>query len=216
MTSSPIFQRYEALAAEADRAFGRMQEEYGTLVRCRQGCADCCHALFGLFLVEAAYLQERFRGLARKDRREILLRSRRAARKIGRMQEKWRARKGNSRGESGDLERERVRCPLLNDDLECDLYPFRPITCRVYGIPTVIHGRGHVCGMSGFGRGGSYPSFDMDRVQRELHFLSREMLTETPEGDPGKASLLVSVSGALETTPRDLITGSFGSPRKVP
>jgi Fe-S-cluster containining protein len=48
---------------------------------------------------------------------------------------------------------ERVRCPMLNDSDQCDIYEFRPITCRLYGIPTAIGGKGHTCGLSGFAKG---------------------------------------------------------------
>lgn len=44
----------------------------------------------------------------------------------------------------------KLRCPLLGQDDRCLLYAARPITCRVYGVPTAIAGQGHVCGFSAF------------------------------------------------------------------
>ena len=55
------------------------------------------------------------------------------------------------------LARERIRCPLLDKNQDCILYPYRPITCRVYGIPTGIHGTARVCGKAGFIKDKDYP-----------------------------------------------------------
>ena len=43
---------------------------------------------------------------------------------------------------------------------------------RPYGIPTSIAGQGHVCGSSGFDRGGQYPTLQLDRVQNALMDMS--------------------------------------------
>ena len=37
----------------------------------------------------------------------------------------------------------KCRCPLLGDDDRCLLYQARPITCRLYGVPTAIAGQGY-------------------------------------------------------------------------
>ena len=74
------------------------------------------------------------------------------------------------------LAKARIRCPLLNDNNECILYPYRPITCRVYGIPTMIQGVPRVCGKAGFKKEQSYPTFNLDGVHRELFELSKELL----------------------------------------
>jgi len=105
---------------------------------------------------------------------------------------------------------ERIRCPLLNENQDCILYPFRPITCRVYGIPTKIHGRGRVCGKAEFKKGESYPTFDLDGVYRDLFNLSKELLNSGEKGDPEKASLLLSVSKAIRTPLEDIIDEIFG------
>ena len=65
MISSGIFRRYEEIAGLADAAFRRLAERHADLVRCIPQCADCCHAVFGLFPVEAAYLRLHFDQLDR-------------------------------------------------------------------------------------------------------------------------------------------------------
>ena len=66
----------------------------------------------------------------------------------------------------------RMRCPLLGDDGLCELYDARPITCRLYGIPTVIGNQGHVCGFSGFKEGMKYPTVKLDKIQKALQDMS--------------------------------------------
>ena len=57
---SSIFTRYEALRAEVDDLFGKVRGDYPQCVVCKEGCSDCCHALFDLSLVEAMYLHKAF------------------------------------------------------------------------------------------------------------------------------------------------------------
>jgi len=106
---------------------------------------------------------------------------------------------GNSEPGHFDLSRARVRCPLLGSDDACILYEYRPITCRLYGIPTSVRGKFHVCDKATFKDGESYPAFDMDAVHRVLYTLSWECLKMTGRGDMKAASLLVSVPQTILT-----------------
>ena len=55
-----IFTRYENLRAEADALFERVRDSYPQCVTCKEGCSDCCHAMFDLSLVEAMYINRAF------------------------------------------------------------------------------------------------------------------------------------------------------------
>ena len=207
--SAHLFQRYEILMDKADQAFKKIAKEYLECIRCKRHCSDCCHAVFGLFLVEAAYLQKFFNQLGRKERRAAILRGKKANRDLQKIEKRLQAHHDDPRTAGYALERERIRCPLLDDNKECVLYSRRPITCRAYGIPTAIQGKAHVCGKAGFKNGRSYPVFNLDEVQRELFYLSRELLKGTRRGNPEKASLLISVSKTIETPLEDIIQESF-------
>ena len=87
----------------------------------------------------------------------------------------------------------------LDDSQTCVLYPYRPITCRVYGIPTAIGGKTRVCGRTGFEPGKTYPIFDLDTLFRDLFSLSKELLDKAGNRDQDRASLLLSVSKAIST-----------------
>ena len=208
MTFTLLFQRYEHIVAKADKAFEKMAKAYPECIKCKPHCSNCCHALFGLFLIEAVYLKSHFDKLGRKERRAAILRGKKADKELKKLEKRIQGQDINSRTAGYSLERERIRCPLLDDNEECILYPYRPITCRVYGIPTAIQGRSHVCGKAGFKKGGFYPAFNLDAVHRKLYQFSKELLG----GNEKKASLLISVSKVIETPLVDIIHGSFDQP----
>lgn len=210
MNISQLIHSYEFLADKADAAFHRMEKEHGTCIKCERYCSDCCHAVFGLFLIEAAYLKQHFDQLDRKEIKEALLRCNDTERSLKRLEIKLQTNEEDAQMQAYILARERIRCPLLDEKKECILYPYRPITCRVYGIPTKIHGKARVCGKAGFKKSESYPAFDLDGVYRDLFNLSKELLESEEKGDPEKASLLISVSKAITTPLEEIINGIFG------
>lgn len=199
MIPPDLLKRYESLISRADGAFLGMKREYPEEFRCKPGCSDCCHALFGLFGLEAAYLKEHFDRLGRKERRQILLRCGKMDKDLRKLEATRRSANQGPAPSPDAMGKARIRCPLLEDDASCALYPYRPITCRVYGIPTRIRGKARVCGKAGFTRGESYPAFDLDLAQRELYLLSGDLLAQAGIGDPERASLLISMSQALKS-----------------
>ena len=102
---------------------------------------------------------------------------------------------------------ERVRCPLLNDEKQCDLYQYRPITCRLYGIPTAINGVGQTCGMSGFEPGKPYPTVHIDIFYRRLYELSLELVKAIRSRHIKMAEMLIPLSMALITDYTDQYLG---------
>lgn len=202
-----LFKEYELLAAKADSAFQAMEKEYGNCIKCEINCSDCCHSVFGLFLIESAYLNRQFAGLDEGERLATLSRADQMDRELLEIEKKLQEYKDNPREMSLAMARARVRCPLLNDGQKCSMYEHRPITCRVYGIPTVVNGGIHACWKGGFERGKAYPAFDLDGMYRELYQLSQKLLAESGAGDMDRASLLVSVSKSVRTPLEDLVKG---------
>lgn len=197
-----VFREYELLAAKASQAFRKMEGDYGSCIKCRLHCVDCCHAVFGLFLIESVYIKHHFDQLNRRERRRALSRADQADKDLLKIEKKLQMDRNNRPVQADAIARERVRCPLLKDDGECLLYPFRPITCRVYGIPTVINGRAHVCWQAGFEQGVAYPAFDLDAAYRELFRLSKALLEgAVDQGDPERASMLLSISRSIKAAP---------------
>jgi Fe-S-cluster containining protein len=199
----PYFEKYEKLVDAADAAYDRVKQAHAECVRCKEGCADCCHALFDLTLIEALYIsfrfKEKFQGAEKEVIEEKASRSERMVVKI-----KRRAHQEFQGGKPeeqilADLARERVRCPLLNTQNLCDLYDHRPLTCRFYGIPTAIGGKGYTCGLSGFVQGDRYPTVNLDAIHAKLQEISAELVRDIKSHFIKLADILLPISTALIT-----------------
>jgi Fe-S-cluster containining protein len=98
-----------------------------------------------------------------------------------------------------EIAAERVRCPLLNKDDMCDLYEYRPITCRLYGMPTSTGGISHTCGKSAFVEGKPYPTANLDVIQKKLYEISAEFVGQIKTRHAKMADMLVPLSMAILT-----------------
>ena len=208
MKPESLFQNYEILVDRADRVFKEVEKDYSSLIKCKRFCSDCCYAVFGLFIIEAAFIKRHFDAIDQKDIYEAILRCDQAELAIKRMEVKLKNYQDDPEMQAMVYATERIRCPLLNDKNECVIYPFRPITCRIYGIPTRIQGRARVCKKSGFRDGETYPVFNLDAMYRELFMLSKGFLEDYPDADPDKASYLISIPKVL-TTPTELLIKEY-------
>jgi Fe-S-cluster containining protein len=203
MNLEPYFNKYKAIVNQVDAVFKKVQEEHQECVRCQVGCSDCCHALFDLTLVESLYIKAQFDKIFKEAARALVIeRANEADRAVYRL--KRQAFKDHEQGKSEveileEMATHRIRCPLLNSDDQCDLYDHRPLTCRLYGIPTVIGDKAHTCGLSGFEQGKPYPTVKLDAIQRKLYDLSAELADEIGSRYPKLFELLVPVSMALLT-----------------
>lgn len=203
MDFSKAFSKYETLVGQVEKVFGKVQGEFSEEVKCKAGCDDCCHALFDLTLVEALYIKSKFdETYTGKARYEITERSNKTDRAIAKLKKE--AYQRHKDGESDEaiiesISQMRMRCPLLGEESTCKLYDFRPIACRVYGIPTSAAGKGHTCGLSGFKEGVQYPTLNMDLVYAQLYNISKELVRDLSSKHTRMDTVLVPLSMALLT-----------------
>jgi Fe-S-cluster containining protein len=222
MDLTPYFGKYEALIEKADEAFERVKTAYSECVKCEEKCADCCFALFDLTLIEALYINHKFNEKFKSTEKvELLEKANRADRRIHKIKrDAYKELKaGKNEGELlAELALQRVRCPMLNEKELCDLYDYRPLTCRFYGIPTAIGGAGHTCGQSGFKEGEQYPTVNLDLVHSQLQQISAEMLRDIESRNIRLADILVPLSMALITDYDDVYLGVGEEPvdEKIP
>jgi len=211
MKLGPFFHNYELLVDKSESAFNNVADKHGECVKCELHCSDCCNAVFGVFLVEALYIQEHFDRIREDQKKEVIERAKKAAQAIESLQEKLKTFENDPQMQAYTLSRERIRCPLLDENDECVLYQRRPITCRVYGIPTKIHGKTRACGKADFINGETYPILDLDSLYRDLYILSKDILEEAKvqSKDEDKASLLISMAKVVQTPVDDLINKDF-------
>jgi len=200
---TPYFKKYEEISSTADELFLRVQRDFPECVKCEIKCEDCCHALFDLTLIEAIYINHQFyKKFEGKEREQLLERSNRSDRKTYQIKKKAYQDKESGKNEVDilmEMAAERVRCPLLNSEGMCDFYEYRPITCRLYGIPTSIGGIGHTCGRSGFVEGEQYPTVNLDIIQKKLYDISAEFVSGIKTKYVKMAEMLVPLSMAILT-----------------
>jgi Fe-S-cluster containining protein len=129
-----------------DAALADAARRAGSWLACRPGCTQCCHGAFAINVLDVARLQagmEALRAAAPETAEAIQERA-----------EAWIAEYGPefpggaATGVLGTSEEEQARfeefandapCPALNPETGlCDVYEWRPMTCRVFGPPTRV------------------------------------------------------------------------------
>jgi len=197
------FERYEAVTKEVDAVFTKFENEMGDLVKCGKGCSDCCYALFDVTLVEGMYINakfnEQYSGIERSN---ILARADQADRDIHKLKRK--VFKASQSGQAVneilmEVAKARVRCPMLGDDDLCTIYENRPITCRLYGVPTSIGGEAHTCNKAGFKGGEKYPTVNMDIVLDKLLAIGKDLQAGIGSKYKDLGDMLLPVSMAIVT-----------------
>jgi Fe-S-cluster containining protein len=147
------------------------------------GCEDnCCFTRFyhHTFL-EYLYILDGFDTLEQEKRAEIKKRADAACKKL----------------DEADKEGvpPRVLCPL-NDDSRCILYPYRPMICRLHGVPHELNTSGHGAnrnpGCDYFmkqNKDKSYFSFDRTTVYMEMANLEKEFRQKSGAMDKVKLTI---------------------------
>ncbi len=197
------FVKYEAVVSMVDGIFQRVKKEFSKEVFCREKCSDCCYALFDLTIIEAIYLNhkfnEKFTGEEKKKIVDNAVKTDRAIVRLKREAYREFEKNKNEVDILAKMGRERIRCPLLGPDNLCILYESRPMTCRIYGVPTSSSGMSHICGRTNFEEGKKYPTVNMDKIYSELQLLSAELTSAINFDNIKMCEMLIPVSMALIT-----------------
>jgi Fe-S-cluster containining protein len=209
-----LFSKYSAYAHKADILFKTIQEKYPDSVRCRIRCCDCCHAVFGILPIEAAFINYHFNRLERKVRRDVLRRAEKAEEEMLKAKDRLKVFEDKPGMKVYGLGKQRVRCPFLSDQEACVFYENRPIICRIYGVPYSLKvgkkEHSYVCNLSGFEEKATYPAVKLDNIYRELVKLSTELFTEAGYLNPAaKATLMLPLARVLRMPFEDIIKGNF-------
>ncbi len=137
-----LLDRYGALLREVDDWFQRCLDLYPDKIVCRNGCSECCRGLFDITLLDALYLKRAFDDLPDPQKTGLLQLASRRLEKLSSLNsafvEPWLL---NGIPESDwELlmpEEDETPCLLLSEAGGCLLYEFRPMTCRLNGIPLI-------------------------------------------------------------------------------
>jgi len=125
--------------AEASRRAGRR-------LVCRPGCAECCLGPFPINILDAHRLREGLSALERDDSGRAALVEARAREHVSLLSASFPGDAESGRLASEEEARERFfasersrPCPALDPESRtCDLYVWRPVSCRTFGPPTRI------------------------------------------------------------------------------
>ena len=137
-----LLDRYGALLSEVDAWFQRCLEQHPEMVACRNGCSECCRGLFDITLLDAFYLKRGFDLLPEPLKAEL---AREAARRLELLShenpafvEPWLL-NGIPEDDWDALmpEEDETPCLLLSKTGGCLVYEYRPMTCRLNGIPLI-------------------------------------------------------------------------------
>jgi hypothetical protein len=181
--------RYLELVASADRMFEAVRADHGHLMGCKPGCDDCCSVYWELSLIEAFVINGMFgEAVPRAIARRVMKRADAIEPLFRQARESLQALPPEFVGEEALQEaaaKIRLQCPL-NEEGGCVLYEYRPITCRLYGVPQKIVNRVVSCPRSQFVKGESYVTVDVDEIQARLFEYSAEFLVDMIAVGPSK------------------------------
>ncbi|CCK78619.1 hypothetical protein [Desulfobacula toluolica] len=115
----PSFNSLAALYNDMDKTWNKIAAEYH--FECN-GCKDnCCQSLFFHHThIERAYLRHGFNQLSHKKKKNILGRAKNYCKKTF--------------PQNSEIKSLKIMCPA-NEDGQCLLYPYRPMICRLHGLP---------------------------------------------------------------------------------
>lgn len=137
-----LLDNYGLLLGEVDTWFKRSAAHHPENVQCHNGCSECCRGLFDITLLDAFYLKRGFDLLPDCKKTELQkVASHRLADLSGinsNFIEPWLL--NSIPEEEWELlmpEEDETPCLLLSDKGNCLLYDYRPMTCRLNGIPLI-------------------------------------------------------------------------------
>lgn len=141
---SQIYGIYEGLLTDVENEFDRVRNMFLDRMQCRKGCSSCCHQLFAISTVEAAYISRAVSELSPNERDQMRQRARQYLKELlgpdfrdGQnpedpdLEEHSRAVREALRKQAG---LNHIPCPALIDDA-CAIYDHRPVMARKFGIP---------------------------------------------------------------------------------
>ena len=125
-----------------DEWFGRVVRQCHPRIACCTGCAECCRSLFDITLLDAFYLKSGFETLDVDVKKAVAAR---AEDRLVSLQSVWPEYESpfllNHRPDEDWLELmpedDETPCVLLDADGSCLLYDYRPMTCRLHGVPLI-------------------------------------------------------------------------------
>lgn len=138
---TPLLTRYRQLLEQVDGWFAACLNHFPGEIACTTGCSGCCRGLFEISLLDARLLQEGFQTLPASTRNTVLGKANRRRDELQRLWPEFHSPWILNHLPHTDWlampEDDPTPCPLLGDDGTCLVYRWRPMTCRLHGLPHI-------------------------------------------------------------------------------
>lgn len=134
-----IVTSYYHLAQKIDDWFLRCCSSLPDIIACKRGCSGCCRGLFDITILDASLLRRGVMELnpAVRDTLELKARIRldSLVTLLPTLSSPWFLNHLNDDYVAQQFASDDEPCIFLNNEGECLVYAFRPLTCRLHGIP---------------------------------------------------------------------------------
>ncbi len=142
----PLPMRDSELVQIMDATFADAAQRAGTWLACRPGCTQCCHGAFAINALDAARLHAGMAALRQSEPERVTRMEARTQSWIAEFGVQFPGDAATGILGSTDAEREAFEqfandaaCPALDPESGlCDVYEWRPMTCRVFGPPVRV------------------------------------------------------------------------------
>ncbi|PLY01268.1 MAG: zinc/iron-chelating domain-containing protein [Desulfuromonas sp.] len=136
-----LLHSYRNLLQEIDTWFNRCQSSYPGQITCHKSCSGCCRGLFDITLLDAALIQQGTAQLPEHLRSEIITRCHARVRELQKcwptFSSPWILNRLPADQWQQMPEDDPTPCALLSATGTCEIYPYRPMICRLHGLPNI-------------------------------------------------------------------------------
>jgi Fe-S-cluster containining protein len=141
----PAAESWRKTLEQIDRWFTSVGERHPGVIPCRQGCSACCHGPFDISAADTLLLREGLASLSDGDRDAVRTRGRALLERMRQLAPAWRspwdlAELGEKPFDAITESLAAEPCPLLDDAGACRVYGYRPLVCRLMGLPMMTAG----------------------------------------------------------------------------
>jgi Fe-S-cluster containining protein len=137
-----IFDRYASLLREVDLWFAACLAHHPAKIACGRACSACCRGLFDITLLDALFLRSGFDRLPQDVRMAVRIK---AMSRLEDISSRWPIFSApwflnpipEQEWDEIMPDDDETPCVLLSEEGTCLVYEYRPMTCRLNGIPLI-------------------------------------------------------------------------------
>lgn len=141
----PAAAAYQEALGRLDRWFEAARGHHPDVIPCHQGCSACCYGPFDISVADALLLREGMATLPGAVREIVRTKGRALHERMRQMAPAWQPpwdldTLGESAFDATAAALAEEPCPLLDDAGACRVYAYRPLVCRMMGLPMMTAG----------------------------------------------------------------------------